>query len=179
MQATTFNTKSGEKITVRLASTQDASDLLAMKLNYIKDSNTLPLFLEEYPDDLEKEVELIERLSREKNSALFVAECNGQLVGNIDLNGNQRAKLFHTGVIGMGLEEKWRGKGIGSALMQAIIDWSTKNQFISILWLEVYDSNNAGKKLYEKMGFKVCGRIDNFFHEDDEKIDKITMVRHL
>ena len=179
MKPTKFTTKTGEEVTVRLAEVKDASNLLAMKLEYILDSKTIPLFINEYPDDIKKETQLVKRLLEEKNSVLFVAESQGELVGNIDFNGNQRLKIFHAGAIGMGIKEEWRGKGIGSTLIQAVINWSKNNPFITLLWLEVYDSNEAGKALYRKMGFKECGRMVNFFHQDDKNIDKITMVRHL
>lgn len=179
MEPTKFKTKTGEEVTVRLADVNDAHDLLAMKLDYLKESKTIPLFLNEYPDDIKIETQLVKKLLEEKNSVLFVAENEGELIGNVDFNGNQRLKLFHTGVIGMGIKESWRGKGVGSALIQAVINWCKNNSFITLLWLEVYDSNEAGKALYQKMGFKVCGRMENFFHQGDKNIDKITMVRHL
>lgn len=174
-----FTLKSGEEITVRLAIANDAAELLSLKLDYLKGTNTIPLFLNEYPNDLKQETQLITRLQEEKNSALFVAEYKDRLIGNIDLNGNQRLKLFHTGVIGMGIKEEWRGKGVGHALMQALVTWSKDNPYITLLWLEVYASNNGGKALYHKMGFEECGRIENFFSEGNTYIDKITMVRHL
>ena len=179
MTFTKFKTKSGKNIIIRLAAEQDSAALLEMKLEYLKDTKTIPLFQKEYPDELAYETQLIQRLKEEKNSVLFVAENEGKLVGNIDLNGNQRLKLFHTGVIGMGIRSEWRALGIGSALIDAVIKWSESNPYINLLWLEVYDSNEAGKALYNKMGFKECGRIRNFFCEDNVFIDKITMVRHL
>ena len=179
MMPSKFKVKSGKEITIRLATLEDASALLAMKLEYLENTTTIPLFQKEYPNDINYEVQLIQRLNLEKNSALLVAEYNGRLIGNIDLNGNQRLKLFHTGVIGMGIRDGWRGLGVGTALMKVILDWTTTNNFISLLWLEVYDSNVGGKILYEKLGFHECGRITNFFCESDKFIDKITMVRHL
>ena len=179
MKPLRFTVKSGEEILVRQATVEDAAALLSMKLDYLKNTSTIPLFLDEYSKDVSKEIELIQRLSEEKNSCLFVAECENQLIGNIDLNGNQRRKLFHTGVIGMGLKKEWRGKGVGSALLKSVIDWSKENKHLTIVWLEVYDSNTAGKKLYEKQGFKECGRMHHFFREDGKEIDKITMVRYL
>ena len=179
MSFTKFKTKSGKIITIRLANEQDAAALLEMKLEYLKDTKTIPLFQKEYPNELAFEKQLIQRLETEKNSVLFVAEHEGMLVGNIDLNGNQRLKLFHTGVIGMGIRSEWRGMGIGSALLEAVVKWSESNPYINLLWLEVYDSNEAGKALYNKIGFEECGRMQNFFCEDNEFIDKITMVRHL
>lgn len=174
-----YKTKSGEEITIRFATDMDASALLALKLEYLEDTKTIPLYKDEYPTHLAIEKQLIKRLEDEKNSVLFVAESQGKLIGNIDLNGNQRLKLFHTGVVGMGLHKEWREKGVGSALLDTVINWSKSNPFITVLWLEVYDSNMAGKALYNKMGFNECGKIKNFFCEDDVFIDKITMVRHL
>jgi RimJ/RimL family protein N-acetyltransferase len=179
MQATKFIAKNEKEVTIRMANLNDATPLLAMKLDYIKDSKTIPLFLNEYPNDIKLETQLVMRYVNEKNSVLLVAECQGNLIGNIDLNGNQRLKLFHTGVIGMGICESWRGQGIGTELMKAVINWSQNNTFLKLLWLDVYDSNIAGKALYNKMGFNECGRITNFFHQDNKSIDKITMVRHL
>ena len=179
MRATKFSTKSGEDIVIRLATLEDARALLEMKLEYLKNTDTIPLFENEYPNSVELEAQLIQRLTDEKNSVLLVAEHKGHLIGNLDLNGNQRSKLFHTGVVGMGIRLGWRGLGVGTALMNALMDWTSTNSYITLLWLEVYDSNEAGKLLYKKSGFEVCGRIENFFREDNELIDKITMVRHL
>jgi len=174
-----YLTKTGEEIIIRLATAEDARDLMTMKLDYLDDTKTIPLFQSEYPNEVVNELNLIKRLEIEKNSVLFVAENNNKLIGNIDLNGNQRLKLFHTGVVGMGIREEWRGKGVGTALLEAVIKWSEINMFIKLLWLEVYDSNEAGKALYRKMGFHECGIMKNFFHEGNDFIDKITMTRHL
>ncbi len=179
MKPTKFITQAGEEITIRLATVEDAPELLAMKLEYLENSKTIPLFRSEYSSNLDKELQLISKLESEKNSVLFVAENNNKLIGNIDLNGNQRRKLFHTGVIGMGIREQWRGKGVGAALLDAVVKWCKDNIFINLLWLEAYDSNEAGKALYIKMGFNACGRIKSFFQEGNAFIDKITMVKHL
>jgi len=179
MKPTKFTTKSGEEITIRLATEDDASALLAMKLEYLENTKTIPLYKDEYPTILTFEIQLIKRLEEEKNSVLFVAESNNELIGNIDLNGNQRLKLFHTSVIGMGIRAEWRGKGVGSALLNVALQWSISNPFITLLWLEVYDTNEAGKNLYKKMGFKECGRINDFFCEDNVFIDKITMTKRI
>ncbi len=177
MEAAKYTTKSGKEITIRTAMAEDAQALLALKLDYLENTKTIPLYQNEYPNEVELESQLIKRLEAEKNSVLLLAEVDNKLIGNIDLNGNQRIKLFHTGVVGMGISEEWRGDGVGSALLDAVIKWSEVNPFISLLWLEVYDSNEAGKALYAKMGFKECGRIQNFFCEDDKFIDKIMMMR--
>jgi RimJ/RimL family protein N-acetyltransferase len=179
MKTTKHIIKDGKEILIRLATESDAAALLEMKLGYLSNTKTIPLYKSEYPNNLASETQLIKRLGQEKNSVLFLAESNKKLIGNIDLNGNQRSKLFHTGVIGMGIREDWRAKGVGSALLEAVVHWSLYNPFLTLLWLEVYGTNAAGRMLYEKFGFQECGRIHNFFCEDNIFIDKITMVKHL
>jgi len=179
VQASKFKIKSGEEITVRLATVENAAALVEMKLEYLENTTTIPLYQSEYPSDIAQEIELIEKLSEQKNSVFLVAECEGQLIGNIDLHGNQRRKLFHTGVVGMAIREGWRGLGVGTALMNALLDWTSTNSYITLLWLEVYATNTSGRILYEKMGFEECGRINDFFKEEQGFVDKIMMVKHL
>ena len=99
------------------------------------------------------------------------------LIGNIDITGNQRKKLFHTGMIGMGIHNDWQNKKIGSLLMEEAIKWSLLS-VLEILWLEVYSTNTGGLKLYEKFGFEQCGLMKNFFREGGP-VDKITMIKYL
>ncbi|MDF1696614.1 MAG: GNAT family N-acetyltransferase [Saprospiraceae bacterium] len=174
-----FKLHTGQEIIIREAQHSDAQALLSLKLDYLKNTTTIPLFKDEYPDDLKSETQLIQRLEDEKNSVLVVAEHNNELIGNIDLNGNQRIKLFHTGVVGMGIKSDWRGCGIGTALLTYVIEWSRMNRFLKLIWLEVYQTNEAGLALYEKVGFNECGRIKDFFFENDTYIEKITMVKYL
>lgn len=57
-----------------------------------------------------------------------------------------------------------RGKGIGRALMDALIDGSGCTQF----WLEVRASNSAARSLYEKLGFEVLGVRKNYYERPRE-----------
>ncbi|MGK0317279.1 MAG: RimJ/RimL family protein N-acetyltransferase [Saprospiraceae bacterium] len=175
---TTCKSKNGHDIIIRPAESKDAESLLKLKLQYLRNTKTIPLFEDEYKNSIEEESALIDMLSKEKNSCLIVAEYEGQLIGNIDIKGNQRRKLIHTGMLGMGVAEKWQGLGIGSFLMREAIKWIDENEHLEIIWLEVYDSNYPGKILYGKMRFQECGRIKGFFKESGQLIDNITMVYH-
>jgi ribosomal protein S18 acetylase RimI-like enzyme len=175
---TTYKSKNGQDITIRPAESKDAESLLKLKLQYLRNTKTIPLFEDEYKNSIEDETALTEMLSKEKNSCLFIAEIDGQLIGNIDIKGNQRRKLIHTCMLGIGVAENWQGLGIGSFLMKEAIKWVDANELIEIVWLEVYDSNYPGKILYGKMGFQECGRIKGFFKEGGQLIDNVSMVYH-
>jgi len=171
-------TADGKEITVREAVEEDAMNLIELKKSYIKDTRSIPLYEFEYKNDLAMEKDLIKRFADEENSLLLVAEHGNQIIGNIDLSGNQRKKLFHTGMIGMGITYEWQNRKVGSYLMDALLDWAAKSSPLTIIWLDVYSTNIGGRKLYEKCGFEECGQIKNFFMEE-EPADKITMVRYL
>lgn len=167
----------GDSIVIRTAQETDAENLIALKMSYIKDTTTIPLYDFEYTNTFEQEAEWMKKYAYQDNSLLLLAEHNGVLIGNIDLTGNQRKKLYHTGMIGMGIRPEWQNKGIGSLLLENTLKWA-ENSPLEIVWLEVYSTNPAGIKLYEKCGFKSCGIIENFFKEE-QPADKITMVKYL
>jgi len=171
--------KSGDQINIRVPEVNEAQKLLDLKRGYIKNTKTLPLILEEYPDDVEKEARLITEYETSSNSILLIAECNGVFVGNIDLTGNKRNKMAHTGMLGMGIKETWRNQGLGKLLINSVMDWCRTQSKIKIVWLDVYASNASGYHLYSETGFEVCGTIKNFFKEGERYIDKIQMIQYV
>jgi putative acetyltransferase len=52
---------------------------------------------------------------------MLVAEIAGELIGNAGLH-RQRGRRSHVGIIGMGVRDAWRGHGIGTALLAALIE---------------------------------------------------------
>ncbi|WP_299433899.1 GNAT family N-acetyltransferase [uncultured Aquimarina sp.] len=175
----TYTTKNNQSITIRQAVSDDAEELLKLKLEYLKDTETLPLFENEYPNDIDQERDMIERFQSENNSVLLLAVSEDAIIGNIDLSGSWRKKMQHTAVIGMGVHTQWQNQGIGTLLLQNVLDWAQENQILKTIWLEVYASNTSGIALYKKMNFKKSGVIPNFFIEKGMFVDKIIMSREV
>jgi RimJ/RimL family protein N-acetyltransferase len=174
----THFTADGKEITIREATEDDALNLIELKKSYIKGTRSIPMYEFEYRNDIQMEIDLIKRFQTEQNSLLLLAEHGNNLIGNIDLWGNQRKKLFHTGMIGMGISHEWQNRKIGGFLMESLLGWAAERSSLNIIWLEVYSTNTGGIRLYEKFGFESCGHIKDFFMEE-EPADKITMVRYL
>lgn len=173
-----YFTKNGKEIIVRPALPHDALNLLELKKSYIKDTRSIPLYEYEYKNDIQQEKNLIERYAAERNSLLLVAEHGNNLIGNLDLTGSQRKKMYHTAMLGMGVANEWQNLKIGGFLMDSALQWSKTHNELRLIWLEVYSTNAAGIRLYEKWGFETCGYIKDFFLEDSPA-DKITMVKYL
>jgi ribosomal protein S18 acetylase RimI-like enzyme len=75
----------------------------------------------------------------------------------------------------MAVARAWRGRGVGSLLMAAAIDWA-RAQGLHKLCLSVFAHNDAGIALYRKFGFVEEGRrIKQFRRSSGELWDAIEM----
>lgn len=86
-------------------------------------------------------------------AASMVADAEGQVVGVLHIEVSR----FGFGDLGMFVEAAWRGRGVGSALVQAGIGWA-RERALHKLCLEVFPSNTPAISLYRKFGFAEEGR---------------------
>ena len=94
--------------------------------------------------------------SRAKGRPQFLAIADERPVGWCDVIEKPREALAHSGVLGMGVLEGYRGCGIGAALMQRTLDDARAKGFTRIE-LTVRVDNPRAKRLYERFGFEVEG----------------------
>jgi L-amino acid N-acyltransferase YncA len=103
----------------------------------------------EPPVDVEERAALFARGAR----STLVAVAGGRIVGMLHVESSR----FGSGELGMLVDRDWRGRGVGSALLQAAIDWA-RGEGLHKLCLEVFPHNAAGIALYRKFGFVDEGR---------------------
>lgn len=100
----------------------------------------------------------------------YVAIVNGQVVGWCDILKIERPIYAHSGVLGMGVMDAYRGDGIGTALLHNTID-QARSQGLTRVELTVRANNTNAMALYEKFGFSVEGvkkngaRIDGVYED--------------
>jgi RimJ/RimL family protein N-acetyltransferase len=84
----------------------------------------------------------------------FVAEAGDDVIGDL--------AVFRRGTgpatVGMGVAAAWRGRGVGTALMDACVQWA-RDAGVHKLSLEVFPWNEAAIRLYRKFGFVEEGRL--------------------
>ncbi len=85
--------------------------------------------------------------------ASAVAVAGGQIVGMLHVEVSRHG----FGELAMLVDPNWRSRGVGSALLQAAIDWA-RGQRLHKLCLEVFAHNAAAIALYHKTGFAEEGR---------------------
>jgi L-phenylalanine/L-methionine N-acetyltransferase len=106
----------------------------------------------------------------------LVAEAEGIIVGNAGLTFYVRRRA-HVGSFGMAVREEYQGRGVGTALMAAIIDLADNWHNLRRLELEVYADNAPAIRLYEKFGFVIEGLHRAYAFRLGEYVDVYTMAR--
>ncbi len=101
----------------------------------------------------------------------IVAVAGDQLVGLIHVEASRHG----FGEFGMLVDREWRGRGVGSALIQAAIGWA-RVQGLHKLCLEVFPQNVAAIALYRKCGFVAEGhRVKHYRRANGELWDSLIM----
>ena len=101
----------------------------------------------EAPIDREDRRARLLRTLESTTDGSLVAVAPGKIVGQIGLK-SMRGLID----IGMLVSPDMRGRGIGSALLQAGIDWA-RSQGAHKMILQVWPHNQAARELYAKFGF--------------------------
>jgi len=108
----------------------------------------------------------------------LVACVEDEVIGQIGLHTfPNRPRRRHVGQIGMAVRDDWQGKGVGTALMQAVVDLADKWLNLSRLELDVYTDNEPAIKLYRKFGFTIEGTSVNYAFRDGQFVDVYLMAR--
>lgn len=117
---------------------------------------------------------VIDNIKKRKALAL-VAYSGDTYAGNVTLTlGKHREK--RQGKFGVLVDEKFRGKGLGTLMMEQLIERAKKRKDIDFLTLGVYAPNKAAIALYKKLGFREVARMkDWLLDHDGSMIDEIVM----
>ncbi|GAA0117974.1 N-acetyltransferase family protein [Clostridium perfringens] len=138
----------------------------------------MPGVMENILSNKDEEEELIKEkiINRGKNQYWYVVEEDGKVIGlGILMNhGNLRKK--HVGVITLMVNSDYQNKGVGSLLMDKLINLS---ESLNIIRLElcVFRDNYKAINLYKKFGFKEEGIKVKSALKNGEYIDEVMMAR--
>ena len=113
-----------------------------------------------------------EREVKENSMAIYyVAVMDGKIIGY--------AGMWHVitegHITNVGVLEEVRGKGVGSMLMEKLIEIAVEKKMFGIT-LEVRMGNTPAQALYHKYGFKAEGIRKNYY--PDTKEDAIIMWKY-
>jgi putative acetyltransferase len=109
---------------------------------------------------------------------MLVALGDGQIVGNAGLHSAGKSpRRAHVMQLGMTVRNGWQGKGVGTALMQALTQLADGWLNVSRIELTVYTDNERAIALYKKFGFVVEGTHRAYALRAGSYVDAHCMAR--
>jgi len=159
-------------ISIRRATPEDASGLTALMSEEAVYGNLLQL---PHPS----EAAWRERLEAKPGNGdlQLVAIAQGEVVAMAGLHANPQIRRRHAMGLGMAVTVPAQGKGVGSALMTALIDYADRWAAVTRIELTVFTDNERAIALYRKFGFVQEGIFRAYGLRDGRFQDVLAMAR--
>lgn len=112
----------------------------------------------------EKRKQFIEKLVNNKNTILYVAECENKIVGIMIGEINSGYKYFnneYADLVGLYIDPKYQGMKIGTNLKNIFEKWAKENDATKYMIGVLKDNINA-RKVYESWGGKLSEYESDF-----------------
>jgi L-phenylalanine/L-methionine N-acetyltransferase len=107
----------------------------------------------------------------------LVAEIDGRVAGLLGLHVETVPRRRHCGSMGMMVHDDLQGRGVGNALMAAVVDLADNWLGLQRVELTVYTDNAPAIHLYQKFGFVVEGTARQYALRHGQLVDAYYMAR--
>ena len=151
--------KNARVLVIRESATADAQAVL----DYLEVVCAETDFLSFGPGEFEltvPEEEAFIRQYRESDNQLFIlALLDDAIVGALNFTASLRPRVRHTGEFAMSVAKEHWGLGIGSLMLDTLVNWSRASEIVKKINLRVRTDNRRAIRLYERKGFVKEGTI--------------------
>ena len=171
--------KNGQELIISKAVIDDAEEIIKY-LNLVGgESDNLLFGKDGFHMDVDSEEAFIANINESEKSALFVGKISEEIVCVGSVQSPNRERISHQCEIAISVKRQFWNMGIGTELMQTMIDFAKQTNQIEIIHLGVRSDNINAIKLYKKMGFHEIGLYRKFFKINGEYADEILMNLYL
>jgi RimJ/RimL family protein N-acetyltransferase len=170
-----FVARDGRTVTLRAPKWSDLDDYLHF-INSLVEEKAMIMMNEKQTRDSEIAWigQLLGSVERDKMVAV-VAEVDGRLVGSCEITP-KKGYLSHLGSLGISLLAGYRELGIGQEMM-LVAEKQAKGLSVEVVDLEVFEANTRAIHVYEKIGYKITGRIPDAVKYKGEYMDALIMTK--
>ncbi|WP_371809581.1 N-acetyltransferase family protein [Halobacillus sp. Marseille-Q1614] len=113
---------------IRHITPADAPAFLQLINKVEKESEYMLMEPGERDSNIEEEKEKIKKITSMPNSTIMVAELDGKLKGYIIAIGGQAIRNKHSVYLAAGVDQGYRGQGMGTKLFKAIEKWAVSKK---------------------------------------------------
>jgi len=116
---------------------------------------------------------LLERMEAGNPGASLVALTvdGGRVIGHVGID----VAPYNVASLGMIVDARWRGRGVGGALVEAAVNWSRQRGAHKVA-LQVWTHNAAARRLYRRHGFVEEGLLHRHYRRRNGELwDAVVM----
>ncbi|MBV8680880.1 MAG: GNAT family N-acetyltransferase [Aquitalea sp.] len=108
---------------------------------------------------------------------LVACSAEGDVMASAGLNILQQARCRHVADVFLVVRDEWQGRGVGRALMQALLELADNWLGLVRLQLMAQQDNARAIALYERFGFQHEGVVRQDILQDGQYVDSVVMAR--
>ncbi len=148
-----FRLKNQQQVTISEATMDDAQAIINFYNRVGGESDYLSFGKNEFTSDVENYKSALEATRLEKNSIIYIATVNREIISIASIHSNQKTRSKHVGTLGIVVSQQFIGQGVGRKMMELLIDWAKTNEITRKITLVTREDNDTAIQLYEKLGF--------------------------
>ena len=114
-----------------------------------------------YPEDLASEQ--ARDLWMERPPGLTVVYDDDTILGSAKMGPNRPARGDHIGTASFMVAPESRGRGVGRALADYVVQWHRDQGYRGIQFNAVVETNTAAVRLWQTLGFEIVGTVPGAF----------------
>ena len=99
-----------------------------------------------------------------------------KIVGNAQIAAGELPTNLHRVDLGIGILKEYRNIGLGKRLLNTVIRWCREEPSIHWIDLGVFSGNRNAEALFEKVGFKKTGYMEDCWLIDGKSISNTSMA---
>ena len=155
--AETLRLQDGSACIIRSVEPEDAPLMLQYMKVMLGETPFLLRTPEEFDYTAEEEARILARRKDDSRSLMLVAEIDGQIIASADIcSHGTKSRIMHRGELGISVRKDYWHQGIGSALIERLLAFASRNGYEQIE-LTAESKNHRALRLYAKYGFVVYG----------------------
>lgn len=93
-----------------------------------------------------------------------VLEEGDQILGTAKMGPNRPGHGAHIGTASFMVAPEARGRGVGRALAEYVVQWHRDEGYRGIQFNAVVETNVAAVRLWQDLGFEIVGTVPGAFH---------------
>jgi RimJ/RimL family protein N-acetyltransferase len=149
----------GVTLLTRAAAPEDATAVLAYIEAVSAESEFLTFGPGEFTLSAMVEAEVLRQYAASENQLYLLGTVDDDIVATAILSAAPRARIRHSGELGMSVRRPWWGHGVGSVMLDAVLAWARATGILTKINLRVRTDNERAMRLYRRKGFVFEGTL--------------------